>query len=166
MSKFPSKDFLENYLELDPCSPTGLRWLVNSANKSNSNPGKPAGCKKSNGYYWVELFGKVYPCHRLVLILSGVPRPPGMNEVDHVDRDRLNNSVSNLRWVDRSKNCKNKAVQGGVLFRYVHKKRNRFVARYRHPITKRSIQVGSYTDPFEAYRQALAHRLENHWIES
>jgi hypothetical protein len=166
MTDLPSADFLKQYIEFDPGSPSGIRWLAQSINKSNSNPGKAAGCKNKQGYFRLELLGKSYPCHRLVLIMNGVLPQPGCAEVDHIDRDPSNNSLSNLRWVSRSLNNKNKIVCGAVPFVYVHKRRQRFVARYKHPTTLASVQVGSYGDPYEAHCAALAHRLQNHWIAS
>jgi len=34
---------------------------------------------------------------------------PGL-EIDHIDRNRTNNSASNLRWVSHSENCQNKGM--------------------------------------------------------
>lgn len=164
MINLPSVDFLRQYIELDPSSPSGIRWLAKSINKSNSNPGKPAGCKNKQGYFRLELLGKNYPCHRLVLIMNGILPQFGCTEVDHIDRNPSNNSLSNLRWVSRSLNNKNKLARGVVPYAYVHKCRQRFIARYRHPTTLITVQVGSYGDPYEAHCAALIHRLENHWI--
>jgi hypothetical protein len=45
--------------------------------------------------------------HRL-LALQYIPNPDNLPEVDHIDRDKLNNSIDNLRWVDRVINANNK----------------------------------------------------------
>lgn len=45
--------------------------------------------------------------HRLVA-KTYIPNPINAPEVDHIDRDKLNNNVDNLRWVSRSENLKNR----------------------------------------------------------
>jgi len=36
------------------------------------------------------------------------------NEVDHIDRDKMNNKVQNLRWVSKTENCKNRKSFKGI----------------------------------------------------
>lgn len=62
-----------------------------------------------NGYLRIGLSkdGKVkrYRVHRLVaLAYLGEPESDDM-EIDHIDGDRLNNCVKNLRWVTHKENC-------------------------------------------------------------
>jgi len=45
--------------------------------------------------------------HRL-LAIQYIPNPDNLEQVDHVDMNRLNNNLNNLRWVSRSTNCKNR----------------------------------------------------------
>jgi hypothetical protein len=45
--------------------------------------------------------------HRL-LALQYIPNPDNLPEVDHIDRDKYNNNIENLRWVDRVINANNK----------------------------------------------------------
>ncbi len=45
--------------------------------------------------------------HRLVCC-SFVPRNGERIEVDHIDRDKNNNVVWNLRWATRGENCRNR----------------------------------------------------------
>lgn len=47
--------------------------------------------------------------HRLVAI-HYIPNPNNYTEVDHIDIDKKNNHVSNLRWCSRFNNCNNTTV--------------------------------------------------------
>lgn len=44
--------------------------------------------------------------HRL-LALQYIPNPDDSSEVDHIDRNKLNNDLSNLRWVTHAENMMN-----------------------------------------------------------
>jgi len=63
------------------------------------------------GYLYVSLFhkgeGKNHYIHRLVSSYY-IPNPENRREVDHIDRNKKNNHVSNLRWATRSDNNQNK----------------------------------------------------------
>lgn len=50
---------------------------------------------------------KGYRVHRLVA-LTFLDNPNNFSEIDHIDRDRSNYNVKNLRWVSRSQNERNK----------------------------------------------------------
>lgn len=58
------------------------------------------------GYYQVKIDGKYKLVHRLVAE-AFIDNPNNHSVVDHIDRNRQNNSVSNLRWVSQSDNLKN-----------------------------------------------------------
>jgi len=59
-----------------------------------------------NGYLFVHL-KKNQKIHRLVA-LHYIPNPENKREVDHIDRDKSNNDISNLRWVSSKENCMNR----------------------------------------------------------
>lgn len=68
-----------------------------------------------DGYLWVKLSKyvngekerKKYRIHRL-LALQYIPNPNNLPEVDHIDRNKKNNSLDNLRWVSRVENRRNR----------------------------------------------------------
>lgn len=65
---------------------------------SKQNPyliGKPAGTKHNDGYLMIRIDGQRYRAHRLAWAWVHGEEPPV--EIDHIDRDRLNNSIDNLR---------------------------------------------------------------------
>lgn len=63
------------------------------------------------GYYLYCLCNKDrrknFKIHKLVAI-HYVPNPDNLNQVDHIDRDKTNNNVENLRWVTYRENNHNK----------------------------------------------------------
>ena len=65
-----------------------------------------------DGYKFVNLKvdGKRHKCliHRLIA-LQWIDNPDNLPEVDHIDRNRLNNSIDNLRWVNKITQNRNKA---------------------------------------------------------
>lgn len=58
--------------------------------------------------------------HRHVLALSGVEIPPKM-VVDHINRDPLDNRISNLRVVTQRENSRNQVLYPGRRFRGVYR---------------------------------------------
>ena len=60
----------------------------------------------SGGYYKVTLDGKVHGVHRLVWEAANGPVPAGF-VVDHIDRNPLNNELSNLRAIPKGANKAN-----------------------------------------------------------
>jgi len=64
--------------------------------------------------------------HRL-LAITFIPNPENKPCVDHIDRNKLNNNLDNLRWVTYTENNCNKVVSGKIKERYITMtKNNRF----------------------------------------
>lgn len=58
------------------------------------------------GYLYVALNGVKHKVHRLVAE-AFIPNPENKPEVDHADRNRTNNHVSNLKWATPKENSNN-----------------------------------------------------------
>ena len=73
---------------------------------------------RGNGYVRVNLNGKSYQKHRLIA-LQFLDNPNNYKEIDHINHDRSDYHIENLRWVSKSQNEKNKSAYHGVQVHYV-----------------------------------------------
>ena len=89
-----------DYIACSKESSTGLVWKVN---QGRAKKGQEAGTPDGKGYLQVKFKYHKYRNHRIVYFLNtGVD--PEEKQVDHVDRDILNNKISNLRLATNSQN--------------------------------------------------------------
>ena len=91
--------------------------------------------------------------HRLIA-LQFIDNPDNLRCVDHIDRNKLNNSLNNLRWVTHSQNARNINCKG-----YCWNKQNKkYKAQYR--LNGKDIHIGVYETPQEA-REAYLEAIKN-----
>ena len=63
------------------------------------------------GYLFKQIKGKCYYIHRLVA-LAYIPNPDNKPEVDHINNNKADNRVENLRWVTAKENSKHITESG------------------------------------------------------
>lgn len=125
-----------NQFYYDSSSKTGIRWKYGNGvlkGPTKRNAGDVAGWFDiANGYCCVKYNGKAYKTHRIVLALNNIDVHD--NFVDHIDGDRSNNVLENLRVVSISQNRKNTKIRSdnnsgdtGVSY---NKTRNCWTARW------------------------------------
>ena len=119
--------------------------------------------RDTDGYKTVGLVGadgqrKTYRAHRIVAQAFFGPSPL---HVDHKDKNRANNLITNLRYVSPQQNQFNKAATNGSTSAYVgvslHKPTGKWQARIQ--VNRATISLGSYTTELEAaqaYQRAKA----------
>ena len=75
---------------------------------------------------------KQYKVHRLVA-LAFINNPNEYPEIDHIDRNKQNNYVDNLKWCNRSMNMLNVStrIDNKLKEKYIRKTRNRYEVRCR-----------------------------------
>ena len=70
--------------------------------------GQECGRVTSHGYRKLRVFGKEYYVHRLVWLLKTGSWPN--NQIDHINRNRLDNRIENLRVANHFENQHNKSI--------------------------------------------------------
>jgi len=72
----------------------------------SKRPGEPAGCVTPKGYIHISIDSKAYKAHRLAWLYVYGVMPEC--DIDHIDHNKENNAISNLRLVTQIENSKNR----------------------------------------------------------
>lgn len=133
---------IQEWLELNPNSPSGLVWLKSTRNGRGKKGAPALACVNSNGYYFGRLQGRGLLAHRAVFALLHGYLP---EEIDHLDGNRLNNAPSNLRAVTRCENQHNQRRATGVC-------QDKRTGKWRAQIRLKGVRyyLGMYTTEQEA----------------
>lgn len=129
IKELPSQEEINYRMDYEP--ETGiLKWA--NPRKGRASSGQIAGNQRENGYWIVCFNKKKYYAHRLIWKYFHGTDPMF---IDHIDGDRSNNRISNLRSASWSENQRNKernsrntsGFKGVVL----HKPTGRWTAKIR-----------------------------------
>ena len=146
------RDFFKEHVQTDPGSPSGLSW--------RRYGGRQITGKGRDGYYRFQLGGTAWKVHRVIWCLEHGDVDPDVI-LDHIDRDKTNNTLENLRETDSSGNRRNRAIGKG---RYARKQKGRWASYFTMPITRKYTHVGTFDTEQEAHIAAVARRLELYWV--
>lgn len=80
-----------------------LRWRTKP--RGRTKVGALVGAKRSDGYLGMKFKGRNYLVHRVIWLLIHGEWPTA--DVDHIDGNRSNNALANLRDVPRAMNSQN-----------------------------------------------------------
>ena len=94
---------LKEYLKVDSTSKTGLRWIKSPSRRVKEGDEAFTGVN-SAGYYGGMFNYKWYHAHQVIMYLTTGKLSDKNLHIDHVDGDKLNNSVNNLRFVNHAGN--------------------------------------------------------------
>ena len=132
-------------------------YLVNKVDRARcAKAGNRAGRGNTKTYRQVRVDGKGYREHQLIwLLLKG--RMPTL--LDHLDHDKLNNKIENLREISHKENIRHGSGRQAGVFKHLNS------GKFRATITvdNKTKHLGI----FETYEEALEARKkaeEEYWI--
>ena len=135
-----------------------LTWIKKISNKVNVNT-RAGSYVPKNGYRVISLFGKAYPEHHVIWCWVYGYWPP--NQIDHIDHNRANNALANLREVSIGENARNRTARKNTKVRehgiWYCRKRDRYISE----ITYEGKKVFQRTYPVRDIDRAIKERNEH-----
>lgn len=154
----PDPEFLRKCLRYE--AETGqIFWVERLSNASKV--GSAAFCqKRKDGYLHGQILGKKHLAHRIAWAIHYGYWPE--NDIDHINRDRSDNSLSNLREATRSENCGNASAKSTNKsgFKGVHLSHGKWIASI--TVCGVTTKLGYYETPEEAH-EAYGRAADKHF---
>jgi len=119
-----------------------LYWKVS---KGRTKAGNEAGNLTENGYKRFRTGGKTYLVHRIVFLMHHGYMP---EFVDHIDGNKINNSIENLRAVSQSQNQWNSKLRTDNITGYKGVRWHKHAKKWTAKITmnKKTKHLGYFDD--------------------
>lgn len=124
---------------------------------------KPVGHKPAcDGYGQVRVGDSMYKTHRIIWLWCKGSWPKF--EIDHIDKNKMNNRIENLEDVEHKRNQQNREIQSnntsgysGVSF---HKPAGKYVARIKN--SGELTHLGLFNTPEEAFLAYMLGKIKYH----
>jgi hypothetical protein len=133
--------------------------LVAKTNANKRKAGDVLGTANDKGYLKGRVNQRLYRVHRLVFLYFHGFMPP---QVDHIDGNRQNNQIENLREATSAQNNQNRLATGATKIKGVvwHKQSKKWVASI--CINRKSVHLGSFEKIEDAAQVATDARKKLH----
>jgi hypothetical protein len=128
---------------------TGIFYFLVDSHKRKIN--QPASRKHSKGYVYLYVLGKCILAHRAAWIYVYGKIEDSM-QIDHINRNRSDNRISNLRLVSQSENIHNSSIRKTNTSGFVGVGKNCHSKKWRSRITHngKDIHLGYFFTKEEA----------------
>lgn len=126
-----------------------------------ARPGEVASTKNGSGYTVIGIRGAIYRAHRLAWLAVYGVWPS--HEIDHIDGDKSNNAIRNLRDVPRRINAQNvrkSRAMSGLLGAHFRADTGKFQASL--AVDGRSLTLGQFSSAEEAHEAYLQAKRAMH----
>ncbi len=156
-----TQERLKELLSYDPESGLFV-WRIARGGRM---PGSDAGTV-TNRYLIINVDRRLYRAHRLAWLYSYGSWP--VADIDHIDGDRLNNRISNLRQASRSENMQNQHTarsnnRSGLLGVHYMKRGHRLRRWYsKIKVGEKQKMLGYFLTPEEAHEAYLKAKKLHH----
>ena len=154
-----TQELVGKVLRYDPISGT-LIWISNLHSKRAVPNSRAGSLVKSTGYRNISLFGRTYLEHHLIWFIHYGVWPSG--QIDHVNQQRDDNRIVNLRDVSKAENARNrtrnpnsKLGEHGIWF---NKRTHKYVAEI--TLNGKKVYQKSFTDLDQAIKERKEKSLE------
>lgn len=121
--------------------------------------GEVAGGLDTQGYVRINIDGKKYLAHRLAWLYEKGTWPRSC--IDHINGDRKDNRMKNLREASHSQNMQNQSMKNGSVGTCYHKAIKKWQS-YIY-VNRRQIQLGYFETQEQAHSAYLNARRSNNW---
>ena|SRR5438105_9984711 len=129
---------------LDYAPETGLfYWRVR---RGCAGAGRQAGSLHTVGYRVIRVDGVTHLAHRLAWLHVHGDHP--IAEIDHVNGNRMDNRITNLRQCSRGQNARNVTTRNACGFKGIYHRRSRWHAQI--SVNGRRTYLGSYENAEQA----------------
>lgn len=124
--------------------------------------GQPLGSKTNKGYLYAQLQGQRYPVHHLVWLWHFGKLP---KQIDHINRDKADNRIENLREACGTLNNLNKGAPSN---NKLGLKNIRKLPSGNYQVRVLGINLGVFVTVYEAIqvRDAYNQRQESYYVQS
>ena len=114
----------------------------------------------SDGYNHIDFGGKIYRRHRIIgMVFLELDINDPTKLIDHIDGNKINNSLANLRIVSQQQNNFNNTKAKGFCW---NKRDHKWQARIK--LNGRSISLGYFDTESDAHSAYLSAKLVHHQI--
>ncbi len=143
----PIPENIGEYFKYDPCTGS-LTWKIKTIRR---DVGEVAGNISKNGYRQVGFNKKRFKCHRICYFIYYKKQPL---IIDHINGDRSDNRIKNLRSCTNAQNIMNTGLRShntsGVTGVSLNKKLNKWVATIQ--LNRKEIHIGIFKDKKDAIK--------------